>query len=87
MQTIQYIDMFKADQAAIVLSYRQAKAQGMTLQQYADTYEYQNITDAIAYLNEAKRLDATVFNKVNDYDLQDMITVGTTKDIGDTIIV
>lgn len=87
MQTIQYIDMFKADQAAIVLSYRQAKAQGMTLQQYADTYEYQNITDAIAYLNEAKRLDATVFNGVDDYDLQDMITVGTTKDIGDTIIV
>ncbi len=70
---MQYIEMVKADQAAIVLSYRQAKAKGMTIHDYMAEYEYKNINDVIAYINEAKRLDATVFNGVSDDKLTKLI--------------
>lgn len=56
------------DQAAIVLSLRQAKNKGITLGDYANEYEYSNILDALKITTLAENL-AYKFKHFSDSEL------------------
>ena len=64
--------------------------QGYTVKEYADHYEYHNEMDAIPFINEGARLNATEFNGVSDYDLSDIARspiTGSNNNIGEIKIV
>jgi hypothetical protein len=85
-----HIEISKADRASLVLAYRQAVQQGYSVKDYADYYEYHNEMDAIPFINEGARLNATEFNGVSDYDLREMARApitGSNNNIGEIKIV
>ena len=84
------IEISKADRASLALAYRQAVQQGYSVKDYADHYEYSTEMDAIPFINEGARLNATEFNGVSDYDLREMARApitGSNNNIGEIKIV
>ena len=84
------IEISKADRASLALAYRQAVQQGYSVKDYADYYEYSTEMDAIPFITEGARLNATEFNGVSDYDLREMARApitGSNNNIGEIKIV